>query len=64
MLKDKTFDCVKMKHDIQQDILKEMAGFSKEKKRRRTEEAILNDPILCRIWKNARRIHTTQSHLF
>ena len=63
-MKEKTFDCVKMKHDIQQDILKEMAGFSKEKKRRRTEEAILEDPILGRIWKNARRVHTTQSHLF
>ena len=60
-MKAKTFDCVKMKHDIQQKILQEMEGLSTEEKRRRTEEAILSDPVLGRIWKNARRVRTAQS---
>ena len=58
---EKTFDCVKMKHDIQQKIHHEMAGFSKEEKRRRTEKAILSDPVLGHIWKNVRRVRTAQS---
>ena len=51
-MKDKSFDCVCMKHDIQQRIREEMAGLSREEQRRLTEEAILADPVLGRIWQN------------
>ena len=60
-MKIKTFDCVKMKHDIQQLITQETEGFTTIEKRRFTENAIISDPILERIWKNVRRVHTVHS---
>jgi hypothetical protein len=62
-MKKKTFDCVKMKQDIQQEIVKETAHMSAEEKRRWTENLILSDPILARIWKSARRTQTGISSL-
>lgn len=56
-MKEKTFDCVKMKHDIQQQILQEMSALSPEDQRRVTEERILADPILGPFWRRARRVH-------
>ncbi|HPB30392.1 MAG TPA: hypothetical protein PLB62_02950 [Candidatus Sumerlaeota bacterium] len=50
----KTFDCVKMKHDIQQKIMMETSGMSEHEKQRWTEDLILSDPILSTIRKNAR----------
>ena len=55
-MKSKTFDCVKMKHDIQQAILRDLAGLSPEQQRRKTEEMIESDPVLARIWRRGPRV--------
>ncbi len=52
----KKFDCVQMKHEIQQRLLAEMTGLSPEEQRRLTEERIESDPILARLWKRARPV--------
>ena len=54
-MKPKKFDCVKMKHDIQRQLLEEMAGLSLEEQRRRTEGQILSDPILGPLWRRLRQ---------
>jgi len=59
-MKEKSFDCVQMKHEIQQRIREEMEGLSREEQRRRTEEAILADPVLAQIWRNLST--RTQNH--
>lgn len=59
-MKEKTFDCVKMKHDIQKKIAEEMKGLSEEEQSAKTEQMILANPILARIWKNARRVHISK----
>ncbi|WP_446008975.1 hypothetical protein [Candidatus Electrothrix sp.] len=44
MMKKKTFDCVKMKWEIQQQIEKEFAGLSdKEAHKAQTEKVLRND---------------------
>ena len=58
MVKEKKFDCVRMKDEIQQRILKEIEGLSVEERRRRFEERVLADPILGPFWRNARRVRT------
>jgi hypothetical protein len=55
-MKDKEFDCVEMKHQIQQELLKEMDGLSCEERRQKTERAIQSDSVLCRVWQRARRV--------
>ncbi len=55
-MKDKGFDCVEMKHRIQQAIIDEMAPLTIDERRRRTVETILADPLLSRLWKNAPRV--------
>ena len=55
-MKSKTFDCVKMKHDIQQAILQDLAGLSSGQQRRKTEELIESDPVLARIWRRGQRV--------
>ena len=52
----KKFDCVKMKHEIQQQLLKEMESMSPEEFRRMTRERILADPILGPIWRRAKPV--------
>ena len=59
-MQSKTFDCVEMKRAIQERIIQETRGLSREEKQRLTEERILSDPILSRIWKNARRTSIVQ----
>ena len=54
--KNKTFDCVEMKHRIQDSILKELADLSPAERRRKTQELIESDPILARVWRNAPRV--------
>jgi hypothetical protein len=49
------FDCVQLKHDIQQRLLDELRGLSAEERARRTEAIIQQDPLLARIWQRARR---------
>ncbi|MBN2559868.1 MAG: hypothetical protein JXQ75_02930 [Phycisphaerae bacterium] len=52
----KKSNCVELKHEIQQGILKEIGGTSPQEQRRRMEEDILSDPVLGPIWRRARRI--------
>jgi hypothetical protein len=54
----KKFDCVEMKHKIQQKILEETEGLSDEERRRRTTDSILSDPVLGPFWRNARRMRS------
>lgn len=54
----KEFDCVEMKHKIQQKIMDETKDLSAEERRRRTTDSILSDPILGPFWRNARRIRS------
>jgi hypothetical protein len=61
-MKAKDFDCVEMKHAIQQRILEEFGGLSPEEQRRRTQELIQRDPLLARIWQHARRTVTARSN--
>jgi len=58
-MKEKQFDCVKMKHEIQARLLKEMAGLSLEERQKRTEDRIQANPILARLWRQARQIEPT-----
>lgn len=58
-MREKGFDCVRMKDEIQQKILQEMAGLSPEDWRNKTEEHILADPILGPFWRRAKQIGTT-----
>ena len=53
-MKAKTFDCVKMKHEIQQQILQEFSGLPVQEQRNRTRQMIESDPILGRLWRRAR----------
>ena len=57
-MKDKKFDCVRMKHEIQQEILREMESLSPEEQQRKTEQDIQSDPVLGRLWRHATRIET------
>lgn len=50
-MKKKKFDCVKMKHDIQKQLLKDYEGLSLEERRKLTEERIAADPILGPFWR-------------
>jgi len=45
-MKDKEFDCVQMKWDIQQKLLEEQRQFGRGEARRRRDEWLRNDPIL------------------
>lgn len=46
MKKSKTFDCVKMKWDIQQQIRKEFAGVPEAEAHERQMRQVARDPIL------------------
>ena len=46
MRKPKTFDCVKMKWEIQEKIAKEFKGMPEEKARKIQAERIAKNPIL------------------
>jgi hypothetical protein len=47
----KTFDCVKMKQEIQQQLLEKMRDMTPEEQRQFTEDTILSNPKLARFWK-------------
>jgi len=57
-MKTKDFDCVRMKHDIQQKLLAEFRGLSLEERRRLIERRIASDPVLGPFWRNVRRVQT------
>lgn len=54
-MKKKGFDCVAMKHEIQQRIAQETRGMTDEEKRRWTAERIAGNPILGPYWAKLRR---------
>lgn len=54
MRKNKKFDCVKMKWDIQRQILKEFAGVSDEEAHRIQMAEVMEDPILGPFWQRVR----------
>jgi len=49
----KTFDCVRMKDEIQQAILHEMQSTPREDQHRKAEEEIQSDPALADLWRRA-----------
>jgi len=52
--KNKKFDCVKMKWDIQQQISKEFASVSDEEAHKIQMAEVIQDPILGTFCKNLR----------
>ncbi len=54
-MKKKDFDCVQMKHDIQQKILKETEGMSQQEVNAYTVKKIESNPILAKVWQRTRR---------
>lgn len=54
-MKEKAFDCVRMKSEIQQRILEEIAGLSPEEQREKAVQAIESDPILRRFLHGKQR---------
>ncbi len=57
--KEKEFDCVKMKHDIQDKILQDMKNYTPEEWRRLRQERILSDPLLGPMWRRLPRVRTS-----
>ena len=55
-MKKKGFGCIWMKHEIQQRLREQRAGLSSDERRRAMEENIQSDPILARLWHDAKRI--------
>ncbi len=58
-MKEKKFDCVRMKNEIQEKLLKEIEGLSLEERRERFEREVLSDTILGPLWLNSRKIRTS-----
>ena len=56
MKKNKTFDCVRLKWDIQQKIAEEFAGIPDEEAHRIQGERVANNPILGPFLKKVRRV--------
>lgn len=54
MKKNKKFDCVKMKRDIQKQIAKEFAGIPDEEARKIQMAEVMKDPILGPFLKRVR----------
>ncbi|MBI5763710.1 MAG: hypothetical protein HZA51_09335 [Planctomycetes bacterium] len=55
-MKTKPFDCVEMKRQIQERLLKEDAALSASQRRARADERIEADPILGPVWRSARPV--------
>lgn len=59
MMKNKKFDCVKMKWDIQREILKEFEGVSDEKAHEIQMAKVMQNLILGPFCKKVRRVKLT-----
>ena len=59
MVKEKRFDCVRMKDELQARLLEEIKGLSLEERRERFEKEVLCDPILGPFWRNSHKIRTS-----
>lgn len=55
---EKTFDCVEMKREIQEKILREFEGVPAEEARRRQREQIETDPILAQFLEKVSAAHS------
>jgi hypothetical protein len=53
--KRKSFDCVKMKRDIQEKLQKRLRGLSPTEAEEFAVERIGRDPRLARVWREAKR---------
>lgn len=51
-MKNKIFDCVKIKHDIQKKILKEMKGLTSEQQRKKVQKDIESDSVFGPLVRN------------
>lgn len=56
MKKNKKFDCVRMKWDIQQQIQKEYAGLSDQEAHRIQMEKVMQNPILGPFCRKVRSV--------
>lgn len=56
MKKPKKFDCVQMKWDIQKKLAEEFAGVPEEEARKIQMERVLANPIIGRIFREAKVI--------
>jgi len=54
--KNKKFDCVKMKWDIQQQILREFAGVPDQEAHRIQMDQVMQDPILGPFYRKVRSV--------
>ena len=54
-MRKKAFDCVAMKHEIQERQRKILKGLSPAEESRLVQAEILKDVALARLWKAARR---------
>ncbi len=61
MKKQKAFDCVQMKWNIQQKIAQEFAAVPEEEALRRQRERIEQNPILARFLARVRRVQEENS---
>jgi len=60
-MKQKTFDCIKMKREIHQKMLKELQGMSLEERLADFERKIESNPILAEVWRRAHKTTETQA---
>ena len=60
-MKKKTFDCVAMKHQIQDRQRRRLKGLSPAEESRLIQTEILKDSVLARLWGNARRTGISKS---
>ncbi|MCF7810253.1 hypothetical protein K9N50_04610 [bacterium] len=54
-MKKKDFDCVQMKQDIQNKILRETKGMTPEEIEKYTIRKIESNPILLKVWQKRKR---------
>ena len=54
-MKNKRFDCVQMKWDIQQNLLRQMKSLSPEEEDDFTMKKIMSNPTLSKIWLRAQQ---------
>lgn len=58
-MKQKAFDCVKMKWEIQRRLQERLAGLSPAEAERVALDQILSDLAFAKLWEEARRTVTT-----
>ncbi len=59
-MKKKTFDCVAMKHEIQERQRKRLKGLSPTAESRLIQSELLKDADLSKFWKIAQRTATSK----